>query len=888
MKAPLSLRLGLDLLRGQAPRAWLFALCVAVGVAARTGVGSFLASLDASLQRESRLLLGADLEISGRAPLEPGRRAQLLGLLPPGSRTSERVSLLTMASTAGRQAGRTRMVQLGAVDRDYPLAGRLVLEGAAGASTAAALQSGRLLYAQRELLTQLGVAPGGSVRLGSLDFTVAGVLVDEPGLGPGAFSLGPRVLIGAGQAASAGLTGFGSSVSYETLAALPDPLQAEPFARRLRSLWGIPERAGFRGQPPPAGTLRLRSPRDAENDLKRFFDRLADYLGLVSLAALLLGGVGVASVMRGFVREAAVPLGILRSVGAGPAFTREVFAWQSLALGLVGSLLGAAAGLLGQAALAAALGGFLPVALTPAWSPLPPLWGMFLGLLTALAFGLEPVLAAAGQSTASLLRDEEPPAGPRLASAPLLPAWSPALAWRAACAAAFAVVAGLEAHSWSRGSGSFAALGVGALLLNAAGDRLLPLASRGRSLPVLASPRGFPLRHALANLGRPGLRAGASLVALGCAALLLGVLAVYQHSLLEELRPARDRGRVPDLFLIDLQKGQVEPLRALVASLAPDAHLELSPMVKARYRGKVGDPPPAAGQTGTAPGTPQGSGRTRDDEDGRSMREREQNLSWRNTLGPGESLSKGVWMDPAGKDVEASLEEWYAERLGARLGDVLRFDVQGVEVQARVSSLRKVDWASFQPNFFVLLSPWALQDAPQTWIASASRAGQGAGLEALQAEVVRRFPNVTLFEVAHAAAKIEAILDRIAGAVRLVALACLATGLAVLAGLALASARSRRFEAALLKVLGGSRGQILAATAWEFGLLSALAGLLGLALSLAFGWVLLDRVLELEFHVPWLLLLGLEALFTATGSLTGVAASWGVYQASPAEVLRQD
>jgi putative ABC transport system permease protein len=885
MKAPVSLRLAAGFLGGQASRTWLSVFCVALGVAACTGVGAFLASLDASLARESRLLLGADIEVSGREPLSKARVGELLKLLPAGSRISERVSLLTMASTLPGNPGgrRTRLVQLGSVDRAYPLAGRLEVDAAQGSPDASNLQRGARLFAQRELCVELGLGVGGKLRLGSRVFTLAGILVDEPGLGASAFSLGPRVLIGAGEAAAAGLTGFGSNVSYETLVALPDASQTESVASQVRRHWGISKLPYAHGQPPPSGTLSLRTPKDAQDDLRRFFDRLADYLGLVSLAALLLGGVGVAGVMRGFVREAAVPSGILRAVGATPAMLRAVFAWQVLALGALGGVLGAALGWGGQVLLASALGDFLPVVLRASFSLRPVAWGLFLGLLTALAFGMEPVLAAGGRSAAALLRDEDPPLPPRwrrVCGLPLRPPWDAALVWRLVCGLIFAGVAALQAHSWLRGPGSFAALALGAWSLRSMGARLLPrlAALRGSSLLPRGRP-GFALRHALANLGRPGLRAGAGVVALGCAALLLGVLAVYQHSLLAELDPARERGRMPDLFMIDVQKTQVNPLKALAVSVAPGTRLQMSPMVKARYRGKLGEPDPA--------GSPAAHAATREQEDSRALRDREQNLSWRDQLGPDESLAQGTWMDPRGRDVEASLEQGYAERLGVGLGDVLRFDVQGVEVQARVSSLRKVDWAGFQPNFFVLLSPWALRDAPQTWIASAAHVGGPARIQALQSAVVDRFPNVTLFEVAHVAAKILAILDKIAAAVRLVALGSLATGLMVLAGLALATARTRRAEAALLKVLGASQGQILAATAWEFGLLAALAAALGLGLSLLFGWVLLVKVFELEYGVPWLQLAALALLFTATGTLTGLAASWQVYRAAPAEVLRE-
>lgn len=850
-----SLRLAWGLLQGQRSRAWLFVFCIAVGVAARVSVGSFLASLDAGLGREARQLLTADLEITGSEPLSAARLQELEQVLPAQSRVSQRVSLLTMASAGGR----SRLVQLGAVDEAYPLVGALTIEGP-GSGDAAALQGRAGLYAQAELLAQLGLKIGDAVRLGRKSFKVVGILRQEPGLGAGAFSLGPRVLIGRAQLRGTGLTDQGARVSFETLAALEDPSLATALADELKRRWNIQAVRTFRGTAPPPGTLRLRTVREAQGEVRQFFERLADYLSLVSLMALLLGGVGVASVTRGFVREAAVSVGILRSLGAGPGSIRAVFAWQSLMLGLAGGVLGVAAGSLAQALLPSVLASFLPVSLESVFSAKTALWGLGLGAITALVFGLEPVLASGQQSTAALLRDEEPEGRTP---------WT-AWVWRLVGALVFAALAALESRSWTRGPGVFGAILLGALLLQALGDWLLPRLAGLRRLPL-----GFAVRHGLANLGRPGLRAGASLVALGSAALLLGVLAVYQYSLLAELSPGRSRSEMPDLFLIDIQRDQVQGIRDYVATQGLKA--ELSPMVKARYRGKVGQAEAVKTQDWS-----------RDKQDQEFMRSREQNLSWRPSLGPGETLSAGTWMDPDGEEAEVSLEERFAERLNAKLGDVLRLDVQGVEVQAKVTSLRKVHWASFQPNFFILVSPWAIEDAPQTWIGSIRGAGNAEKRGALQAQLVQRFANVTLFDVAEGTQKILGILDKIQGAVRLVAWFCLATGLVVLAGLALASARSRRGEAALLKVLGAGPRQLLGASLAEFGLLAALASMLGLGLSLAFGWVLLTQVLELQYAAPWRQMVALGTLFTATGAVVGGLASWQVYRAHPAEVLRED
>jgi putative ABC transport system permease protein len=859
----IALRLASRLLRGQASRAWLFIFCLAVGVAARVSVSSFLASLDAGLGREARNLLGADIEIGASDPLEAARWAQLKARLPQGAGVSQRVSLLTMASADDAGRRRSRLIQLAAVDGAYPLVGALKVDGAKDAR-AAGLQGAPLAFVQAELLPQLGLQVGSALRIGRQDFRVAGVLREEPGMGAGAFTLGPRVLVGLPFLAASGLDARGSRVSHDVLLRLPRPEDADALASALRVDWGLRDAHGHLVGP-PHGRLHVRSSREAQGDLKRFFERLADYLGLVSLMALLLGGVGVASVTRGFVREAAVSVGVLRTLGAGPGRIRAVFAWQAVLLGVAGGLLGCGLGLALQPLLPRALAAFLPVSLGVGFDPAGLAWGLALGVITALAFGLEPVLASAEQSAASLIRDEDPSGRtPKLA-------WL----WRAGSLAVFILLAAYEAGSWTRGPGSLGAVVLGGLLLQGAGLILLPRLAALRALPL-----PFALRHALGNLRRPGLRAGASLVALGLSALLLGVLAVHEHSLLKELDPGRGRADLPSFFMIDIQRDQVEPLKALLSQRDPGLDARFSPMVRARYLGKLGE---AEGRKDSDAGV-----KDRDGEDDQRMRSREQNLSWRDALGPGETLVGGRWMDPDGEEVEASLEEWYAQRLGAKLGDVLRFDVQGVEVQAKVTSLRKVHWGSFQPNFFVLLTPWAIRDAPQTWIGSLSHAGDAARRADLQAAVVRRFPNVTLFDVAEGTAKILGIVDKIQGAVRLVAWFCLATGLVVLAGLALASLRSRRGEAALLKVLGAGRAQLLGSALAEFGLLAALASLLGLALSLGFGWFLMVHVLELPFSPPWSQMAGLGALFTATGALVGAAATWQVYRVKPAVVLRED
>jgi putative ABC transport system permease protein len=844
-------------LRGQRSRALLFISCVAIGVAARVSVGSFMGDVGRAVKSEARSLLTADLEVAGHAPLDEAKKKDLAGMAGLGARFQDRAEFLSVLSAMRR----SRLCQVSAVEDGYPFYGkfRVQTEGQAGLNGAQPVA-----YVAPELLPQLGIRLGDSVKVGRLSMRVAGVMLEEPGLGGGAFSLGPKVLIGLSHLKATGLAGFGSRVNYDTLVALPSPELADPLAKALKERWrakGDPSMPG----PPPSDSLQISSFEDAEQTLQRFFVRLADFLNLASLMALLLGGIGVASVVRAFVREHMASIGVLRTLGASGGRIARVYLIQCLALGMLGSLCGAVLGTATQNMLPVLLKDFLPVALTFGVDLKSCGVGIGLGLLCSALFSLLPIAEIRLARPAQLFRDEAPDSG---------------LGWRfwglaLAGAALFSLVGTLEAHSFKRGAGFVGALILGALLIWGLASWILPWMARNRF-------GGVGMRHGLSNLARPGLKPTASVIALGCAALHLGMLTIYQGSLLSELDPGKKPDEIPGLFLIDIQPDQVEGIRAFFHDRGKDK-LVFSPMVKARYRGKLGEP----AQAGDAV-KPQGKGtRDEDAEDSERMRNREQNLSFRRDLGSGEKVVQGKWMDPDGQELEASLEEGFASRLGIRLGDRLDFDVQGVALEAKVTSLRKVHWASFQPNFFILLSPWALASAPSVTIASVAGLRDGER-EALQTDLVEKFPNVTVFDVAEGSRKIMGIMDKISWAIKAVALFSLFTGLVVLAGIALSTARARQQEAALLKTLGGSSRVILASLGSEFGALGLLSGILGLGLSTLFGWVLLETSVEVPFRLPTgdlaFLLLSLTLVCAATGMLSSLKA----IRAKPLAVLREE
>lgn len=647
------LRLAWWQLRGQRSRAGLFIFCVAIGVTARVSVGSFMGQVSRAVNIEARSLLTADLEVASKTPLFAADRALLEQQAGPLARFQDRASFLSVLSGGSLKARRSRLCQVTAVESGYPFYGKIKIGLPGGQETVNDMSlidsSEPVAIVAPELLPQLGIHLGDSIKLGQISFRVAGLLLEEPGLGGGAFSLGPRVLIALKYLKATGLAGFGSNVSFATLVALPAPELAAPLAERLRSLWKIKQDPNMPG-PPPSDSLRVRTFKDAEENLERFFVRLTDFLNLASLMALLLGGIGVASVVRAFVREQYGDIGVLRSLGCSANRIARIYLLQCLGLGLLASIFGAIAGSLMQNLLPWVLKDFLPVPLSFGVDWASCAIGIELGLLSAALFSLLPIAEIRMARPAQLFRDELPSQGG---------GWR---FWILAILGAglFTLIGSREAHSFERGGGFVGALILGALVIWAFSALLLPRLAKLRI-------GGTGMRHGLSNLSRPGLRPTASVIALGCAALHLGIIAIYQGSLLRELDPGKRPDEIPGLFLIDIQSDQVDGVRTWLESKGKHS-LVFSPMIKARYRGKNGEEAEIK-KTGNP-----------DDDDDRQMRSREQNLSYRRDLSQGEEVIKGKWMNPEGDAVEASLEEWYAERLGVKLGDRIRFDVQGVLV----------------------------------------------------------------------------------------------------------------------------------------------------------------------------------------------------------------
>lgn len=842
------LRLAWWNLRGRRARIVVLLSCLALAIAARVSVGTLVAGIERTAANEARGLLGGDLELTSSRPLTNDEQTAVAGALPAAARQMPLQGLVTMVLHGDGSAAQARPVELRAVPDDYPLVGRLQ-----ATAPVAVLHDGAALV-QPELLTQLGLQVGDVVRLGATDVRLAGVIRDEPGLSVSPFSAGPRMLVSLTTLTHSGLAAHGARIRHVTLITVPDPLTAPDVAKAVKLALGQdPDRQPPPGaMGPPQDGVSVRTADQAQAQAGRFLERFADYVRLAALVALLLGGVGVASLVRGQVMESLDDVAVLRVIGATPRQVQGIFFIQAVLLGAAAGVLGATVGAGSAIALASAFPGW---GLTPALEPLIIGGGVVLGAATAGLFAWLPLVELRALTPLAILRREHLHGGVSGSWRALLPAL-------AMIAVALLLLAAWDSRSWRTGPALMSTVLLATAALYGIARVLLPLVAR------LKPPRLW-LALAFGNLGRPGYRPVAAVTAIGLAAFLVATVLVYRASFLAELDPARGGG-VPSLFVIDLQADRVDDFRAFIVSEKLDGTL-LAPIVRARYR----DPRPKSA-----------TGGTREDEQARFFRDREQNLSWRDEPGRGNTITAGRWLDPHGTTIEASMEERYAARLGVGLGDPVTFDIQGVPVTATVTSLRRVDWATFAPNFFVLLTPSALVDAPQTWIASLPTMPD-ARRQQLQARMAERFPGTTAFDVTEIGRKVVTLMDRLAWTIHAIALLALVAGLAVLIGMALTTAASRQDDHALLLVLGARRRLLAWSVAAEFAVIGFVAGGLGTALATAASWFVVGQVVGLELAVPVAGLMALVGAVAVACAVVGSLASRSAWRVSPLAVLRE-
>jgi len=858
-----------------------FFVCIALGVGALVAVGLFAANVDRTVSRQARGLMGGDVEVSLSRGLSDHGEAVLRSLTSRGIQTVHVSELVAMASSSAPGSATlapTQIVELKAVESGYPFYGNLRVDPARPLAELLAwsekiCQRGKGegscygAVVQEAFLVRMGLSVGDRVKIGQASFVITGILKKEPDRSVNAFSLGPRVMISREGLAAADLVKPGSRVRERYLLRAPDTASVQALLYELRGRLG-------------GESARVLPYQDAQPQLRRFLDQLTRYLGLVGLTALFVGGIGVASSIRAFLREKLNTIAILKTLGADSGTVVRTYLLQATLLGLIGSLAGTALGTGLYQFLPGLVAGLIPLELTKSVTVVPLLKGMAMGLLTTLLFTLWPLMEVRDVRPALVFRREAlgSPAGPGTESA--ASRWQGLFRDRLRALTALGLLAGFAALAlWQAGSVKVGLLFIGGLVAAVTG-LVVGAQVLMRLIASLPRPRSIALRQAISNLLRPGNQAAGMMLAVGIGVMVIVTVSLLERSLVRQIGESRPTD-APTFFFIDIQPDQEEAFARLLHERTGQVQPELMPLVRSRLQALNGKP--------IDPEAYRARGDGRDRERPKSWYfTREYVLTFLERLPKDNTVIKGRWWRPdeVGAKPLVSVEEEAAKNLGLDLGSTVEFAIQGGHVTAEVTSIRKVEWGNFSTNFYMVLSPGALEGVPFTYVATA-RVPPDDEL-ALQRTVVQAFPNVTAINLRDVMENFVHILEQLAVAIRAVAVFCVLASGIVMAG-ALAATRYRRlYESVILKSLGATRGVIARAFAVEYALVGAVAGLIGILLATALSWALLHYILDLSWTPEPAVWAGGMVLTILLTLAVGFLATFHLLRQPPLAILRHE
>ncbi len=837
--AALSFRLAARELRSGVRGFRIFLACLALGVTAIAAAGSTAEAFRHGLASQAREILGGDLYASvENRDFTSAERAAF-----------ERLGTTTYTAAARAMAeapsGERRLVSLRGVDGRFPLAGTVKVDGAPDLKTALANRDGVPGAAvEPALLDRLYLKLGDRFTAGPITLRASAVLVSEPdGLSRG-FALGPRVLVRREVLERSGLLAPGGLSGRAVRVALPAGQDPRAVGKAVQARF------------PDAG-FEVRDRLDAAPGARRLIDQLEYFLGFIGLASLVAGGLGVAGAVSAYLATREPSIAVLKALGADGALIRNLYLIQIGLLAALGVAIGLAIGAVAPLVLGQLAGASLPIPALFAVYPLPLAKAGLFGLLAAAAFSLVPLARARRTPPSALFRRS---LGGRL---PLsLETLGAVLA-----GAGLAALAAATAPTPIAAAIMIAGVAVSFAVLWALGRAAAWGAGKVRRLV------SGPAKLGLANLAGPRSAARTASPAIGLGVALLACVVLIQSALLTQITTTAPR-TAPAMVFTEIPGDQAAAFDAEVAKamgrLTPETYLRL-PFVTGRISGLKGQP---VDKDRIKPG---------------------QRWAFDNDIGmtllsgapkDGETTA-GRWWTPAyaGPPLLA-LNAELAEGAGLKVGDSVTLTILGRDIEARIAVLRKIEFGGFGPNFNVVLNTRALEGADLRNVAIARLD------KAREAALTRRlggsFPGVNVISVREQLDAAAALFDRLALAVRGAAAVAGLAGLLVLAGAIAAGARARAREAATLKVLGATRGQILAAYAIEYGAVGLIAGAAGVALGFAAAWPVVVKVFEANWSVDWggvmILLAGAAGLSTAGGLL---AAALALSQ-RPAPVLRAE
>ncbi len=819
----------------------IFFLCLLLGTAAIASVESLSDAFLSGLRDQGQTLLGGDVAVH---LVHRPTTTQEQTFLQRYGRMSTSVSMQAMAYALrnGRQAER-QLIELKAVDAAWPLFGTPSFtpdqkladvlycedDGVCGAAV------------EQSLLDRLHVARGDLIRIGDATFRVMGILNSEPDRISTGFSLGPRVLIATKALAATHLVQVGSLEDYTYRIAFTHNTTIEGFKADAAAAF------------PDAG-WEIRDRTDAAPGIRRFVEQVGMFLTLVGLTALGVGGVGASEAVTAFLDRKRFDIAILKSLGADGELVFLVFFLQVMAIALAAVLLGSAIGAIAPYALAYFYKDSLPMPPELGIYPAPLLLAASFGLLSAVVFAVPPLGRAQAIPPASLLRETVAPSHTQPAR----------IYWIAAGAAAFVIAALMLLLAPSPRFAAEFLGGAAAVLV------ILRLLAEGltRALRRARHPRSPLLRLALGDLTRPGAATGGVITALGLGLTLLATVTLLDRSIATEVDNALP-ARAPSFFFVDIQPDQMAAFEKTVMSFKSASDYQATPMIRGRITALNGV----------------SSADAKVASDSKWVLNGDRGITYASTPPPGTNITDGSWWAPdyTGPTL-ISLEDDVARGARLKLGDTMTLNVLGREITGRIANLRKVDFTTGGQNFVLVLSPGLIDKAPHSFLATV-RVGP-KDEEAMYSTITDRYPNVSTVRVKDAIAQVDTLLQQLATGIGAASLITILAGLLVLAGTIAAGARTRLYDATVLKVVGATRAQIALVYIAEYGFLGVATGIIALLAGSLAAMVTAEQILNINFVFD-----GGAAAITVVGGgaatlLFGLIGALAALRARPAARLR--
>ena len=803
-------------------------LALLVAVSALTAVGFFTSRVRLAVDRQAGEVLAADLRLQSREPIDPA----FVDLAGKAGLATAQVSTFPSVVYKGEDSS---LSAIRAVTPGYPLRGRLKIADApfAPAREVDELPGPREAWLEARLLALLGAQVGDRIRVGAAQMTVTHVLDYRPDQGSQFVDLAPTLLMRMEDVPATGLMQEGSRIGHALLFA-GDPDRVATFKTQLQA-------RKLPGQ-------RIADIADTSPQIRSAVDRASRFLNLAALVTILLAAIAVAISARRYVARHLDTVALMKSMGAAQRLVLAISVLELLMIALLAGVVGAAIGYAAQEGIA-----FLLRDLVRGELPRPALSAGWVGVLTSvlilIGFALPPLLQLRYVPPARVLRRnlEPPPLRYVTVYGTALGALVALLGWlvRDVKLLSYVLAATLA---------TFAVLMIAGWLLV-------------RVLGRLRGSVGVAWRYGMANIARRGRDSIIQIVAFGLGIMVLLLLAVVRNDLMQEWRASLPPN-APNHFMINIRPDQVQDVRDFFATRQIPVP-RLVPMVRARLT-QINDVPVSQLHIAT--------------DRGRDFVEREANLTWAEDMQTDNKLLAGQWWRPGdGGGPRVSVENELAQALGLKVGDRLMYDVAGEAVTATVSSLREVQWDSFRPNFFMVLSPGTLDDSTGTYITSIH-------IPQAQRHVLydfsRQFPEVTAIDLEAILAQVRGVMDKASLAVQYVFAFTLLAGITVLLAAIQSTRDERRYESAMLRTLGASRRVVLQGVAAEFTMLGLLAGTLAAVGATAAGYFLATKVFSLHYSFdPAVWGIGLVAGALLVG-ISGTLATRSVVNHPPVATLR--